>query len=153
MLDITVVAFGKIKTKYFDLAAGEYLKRLKPYARIRIEELKLESFSQSSQEVAKKEEGNRLQDYLNRKSGSAVFLLAEKGEECDSIKFSKKLFNLNQPIILIIGGTLGFTEEIFNKYNKISLSKLTFPHELARVILLEQIYRAVTIFNNKSYHY
>ncbi|MFA6513979.1 MAG: 23S rRNA (pseudouridine(1915)-N(3))-methyltransferase RlmH [Patescibacteria group bacterium] len=153
MLDLTILAYGKIKETYWQTASEEYLKRLKPYAKIVIEELKSEPFSKAGHEIAKQEEAKRLEKYLSRRPGATVFLLAEKGEELDSLVFSKKLDQIVGPIILIIGGSLGFSQEIFTSYKKISLSKLTFPHELARVILLEQIYRAVTILNKKEYHY
>jgi 23S rRNA (pseudouridine1915-N3)-methyltransferase len=153
MLDLTILAFGKIKESYWRLAAEEYLKRLKPYARVKIEELKSESFSKSGQETAKRKEAKRLEDYLSRQPEATVFLLAEKGEEFDSVLLAKKFDKIQTSIILVIGGSLGFSSEIFKQYQKISLSKLTFPHELARVILLEQVYRAVTILNEKDYHY
>jgi 23S rRNA (pseudouridine1915-N3)-methyltransferase len=153
MIDVIVVAFGKIKQENFRALELEYLKRLKPYARVKIEELKAESFSKSGQEAAKRIEGERLQNYLNVYETNNIFLLAEKGEEFDSIEFSKKVNSFRTPLVLVIGGALGYSQEIFKKYKKISLSKLTFPHELARVVLLEQLYRATTIDNQKAYHY
>jgi 23S rRNA (pseudouridine1915-N3)-methyltransferase len=153
MLDLTIVTFGKLKEEYWQSSAQEYIKRLKPYVKIKIEELKSESFSKSNHEVAKKEEAKRLVNYLSHKLESTVFLLAEKGIELDSWEFSNKLESIKGSIILVIGGSLGFSEEIFKSYQKISLSKLTFSHELARIILLEQLYRAVTILNKKDYHY
>jgi 23S rRNA (pseudouridine1915-N3)-methyltransferase len=153
MFDLTILAFGKLKEEYWRVAGDEYLKRLKPYARIKIEELKSEAFSKTGHATAKNEEAKRLENYLSRKPEATVFLLAEKGEEFDSLQFSMKLSQIKGPIILVIGGSLGFSEKIFKTYQKISLSKLTFPHELARVVLLEQLYRAATILNKKEYHY
>ncbi|QQG52910.1 MAG: 23S rRNA (pseudouridine(1915)-N(3))-methyltransferase RlmH [Candidatus Falkowbacteria bacterium] len=153
MMDIIIVAYGKIKQENLRALEQEYLKRLQPYARIKIEELKAESFSKSGQEAAKRIEGERLQNHLQAYKSGNVFLLAEKGEEFDSIEFSKKITSLTTPLVLVIGGTLGYSPEIFKAYKKISLSKLTFPHELARVILLEQLYRAAAIDNQKAYHY
>jgi 23S rRNA (pseudouridine1915-N3)-methyltransferase len=153
MIDVTLLAFGKIKQQNLQTLQAEYLKRLQPYARLKIVELKAESFSKSSQAAAKKIEGERLKNYLNDCRGADVFLLAEKGEELDSLEFSKKINNFSTPLILVIGGALGFSPEIFNTYKKLSLSKLTFPHEFARILLLEQLYRATTIDNQKAYHY
>jgi len=153
MWDITILAVGKIKEKYWQAASAEYLKRLQPYARLKIEELKAEPFSSATREKAKKAEAKRIEDYLKKRPGSLVMLLAESGRRTDSFIFAETLKNINQPLILVIGGALGFGENLFGVYPKISLSKLTFPHELARVILLEQLYRAAAILNGKTYHY
>jgi len=153
MLDITILTIGKVREKFFISACDNYLKRLKPYARIKIEELKSEAFSSATKNKAKIEEAKKLQAYLNKKNDATIFVLAEKGIEMDSLAFAENLKNINGPIIFVIGGALGFTPEFFAAYKKMSLSKLTFPHEMARVILLEQLYRASTIINNKEYHY
>ncbi len=153
MLDIIIVAYGKIKQENLRALELEYLKRLQPYARIRVDELKPESFSKSGQEAAKRIEGERLQNHLHTYKSENIFLLAERGEEFDSVEFSQKINRMAGPLVLVIGGTLGYSPEIFKTYKKISLSKLTFPHELARVILLEQLYRAAAIDNQKAYHY
>jgi len=153
MWDITILAVGKLKEKHWQAASAEYLKRLKPYAKITVEELRAEPFSAATREKSKKVEASRIEDYLKKRPGSLVMLLAESGRRTDSYIFAETLKNVNQPLILVIGGALGFKEELFETYPKISLSKLTFPHELARVILLEQLYRAAAILNNKTYHY
>ncbi|HZJ40755.1 MAG TPA: 23S rRNA (pseudouridine(1915)-N(3))-methyltransferase RlmH [Candidatus Saccharimonadales bacterium] len=153
MMNVIIVTYGKIKQENLRALELEYLKRLKPYARVRIEELKAESFSKSGQEATKRVEGERLQNYLSTYKSGNIFLLAEKGEEFDSVEFSKKVSSFSAPLILVIGGALGYSQKIFQMYKKISLSKLTFPHELARVVLLEQLYRATTIDNQKTYHY
>lgn len=156
MLDLTIIAYGKIKESAYKKMAVEYLKRLKPSARIKYIELEATPFSDKNQEAAKKLEGERLntylEKYLNHNPGAVVYLLAERGQKFDSIDFAHWL-NSKQPLVLVIGGTLGYSEEIYNSYPSLSLSDLTFPHELARLILLEQIYRATTILSNKSYHY
>ena len=156
MLDLTIIAYGKIKEAAYKKMAEEYLKRLKPTARIKYIELETTSFSEKNQEAAKKLEGERLinylEKYLNHNAGAVVYLLAERGKKFDSVDFAHWL-NSKQPLILVIGGALGYSEEVYNSYPSISLSDLTFPHELARLILLEQIYRATTILSNKNYHY
>ena len=153
MLKITLITIGKTKNKNLLTLADEYLKRLRPYAVIKTEELKAESFSEEIREKAKRKEGERIMSFLDKQKNSQVFLLAEKGHELDSLEFANKLFSIKENIIFVIAGALGFNNEIFEKYNKISLSRLTFTHEMAKVVLLEQVYRAITIKNNKNYHY
>jgi 23S rRNA (pseudouridine1915-N3)-methyltransferase len=152
MLNITIITIGKVKEAYWKEAILEYQKRLQPYARLKIEELKAEPFSESTKEKAKKTESDNIELYLNKKKTAEIYLLSEHGELFDSPAFAKKMES-NQEIVLVIAGTQGFTKDLVNKYPKISLSPLTFPHELARVVLLEQLYRAATIINKKDYHY
>lgn len=152
MLNISLVTIGKIKEAYLNEAADSYLKRIKPYGRLKIEELKAESFSETTKTKAKKLEAARIQAVLERKSDAHIYLLAEQGELFNSLDFATKI-NTTKELVLVIAGSLGFDPELEAKYPKLSLSPLTFPHELARVVLLEQIYRAATILNNKEYHY
>lgn len=156
MLDLTIISYGKIKEKAYQRMIEEYLKRLKPLARIKYIELEAVPFSAKNQEAVKKLEGERLNNYLEKNlknsSGAIVYLLAERGLKFNSPDFANWL-NKKQPLVLVVGGALGFSEEIYNSYPSLSLSDLTYPHELARLILLEQIYRASTILTNKSYHY
>ncbi len=157
MLDITILAVGKIKKEYFQTGCDEYLKRLSPYARIKMEEVQAEPFDSnvdSDRVKSKQKEGVRILAFLEKFPESYVFLMDEHGQSITSTELAQKVENLNKHIIFVIGGALGFSEEVL-KYNaeKISLSMLTFPHEMARMILLEQIYRAITILKNKNYHY
>lgn len=152
MLKINIIAVGKIKDKSFLGLSEAYLKRLKPFASIKIEELKAESFSKNNKEKIKKIESEKIENILEKHSKENIFLLDEGGKEFASIQFSKFL-DKHKEIIFVVAGSLGFSAELKNKYQKISLSQLTFPHEMARVVLLEQIYRASTILNNKEYHY
>lgn len=151
MINITLVTIGKIKEPYLNEASLEYLKRIKPYARLVVQELKAESFLDSTKNKAKELETLRIQACLDKKRGSEIYLLAEHGVLFNSVDFAKKIDN--KDLVLVIAGSLGFAKELENKYPKVSLSPLTFPHELARVVLLEQIYRATTILNNKEYHH
>ncbi len=153
MLDITIIAYGKIKDKTWQTAVQEYLKRLRPYARIKVEELKAESFSTNNKDEVKKIESQRLLERLRSYADSEIRLLSEMGEEMDSPQLAAWFEKTAGPIVLVIGGTLGFDKEMIKKYKSLSLSRLTFPHELARVILLEQIYRATSIIQGKDYHY
>ena len=156
MLNLTIISFGKIKEVAYQKMIDEYFKRLKPLARLKFIELEAVSFSAKNQEAVKRLEGERLNNYLEKylshNSGAIVYLLAERGKKFNSLAFAHWL-NKEQPLVLVIGGALGFSAEVYNSYPALSLSDLTYPHELARLILLEQIYRAATILTNKSYHY
>ncbi|KKR21318.1 MAG: hypothetical protein UT48_C0010G0066 [Parcubacteria group bacterium GW2011_GWE2_39_37] len=153
MLNITILAVGKIKEKHFLVAFTEYLKRLKPYAKCIVEEVKAESFDDANRLNAKRKEGERITNYLKKFPDSRVLLLDEKGEEHTSEKFAQSLEKINGHIIFVIGGSLGFDFKILDGFSRLSLSRLTMPHELARVVLIEQIYRATTIIKNKEYHH
>ncbi|HTW96569.1 MAG TPA: 23S rRNA (pseudouridine(1915)-N(3))-methyltransferase RlmH, partial [Candidatus Methylomirabilis sp.] len=144
MLEIIILAVGKIKNKFFSEAIEEYARRLKPYAAVKIMELVAESFADASREQAKQKEGERLARALQKYDRADIFLMHERGKEMDSLEFSRQLENHSGKIIFVIAGALGFSEEILKEYRQLSLSRLTFPHEMARLILLEQIYRAVT---------
>lgn len=152
MLNITLITIGKIKDTHLNGVALEYIKRIKPYGRLTMTELKAEPFSTTTKDKAKKLEAERIEAVLERKSEAEVYLLSEHGALFNSPDFADKL-NTTKELVLVIAGSLGFAKELESKYSKISLSPLTFPHELARVVLLEQIYRAATIINNKEYHY
>lgn len=149
------MAVGKIKEKYFAEAAAEYFKRLRPYAKIIVEEAAAESFrKESDREKAKREEGLRLAKALEKYLESEIIILDERGKQFSSPAFSGFLNNEKRRIVFVIGGALGLSPEILAKpYRKISLSEMTLPHEMARVFLLEQIYRAATIAAGKTYHY
>jgi 23S rRNA (pseudouridine1915-N3)-methyltransferase len=153
MLEINILAIGKVKNEFFSGAIEEYLKRLKPYASVKIAELSPESFGNSDKEKAKQAEGERILRALEKFSGAEIFLLHERGEEIDSAKFAKRLESSGGRAVFVIAGALGFAEEVLKKYRQFSLSKMTFPHEMARLILLEQVYRAATIIQGKTYHY
>jgi 23S rRNA (pseudouridine1915-N3)-methyltransferase len=152
MLEIIIIAIGKIKNEFFSEAIREYLTRLKPYAVVKILELTPESFNDSNREKAKQLEGERIVRALEKYDRSDVFLLHERGKEMTSVKFSEKLAEAGK-MVFAIAGALGFNEAILAKYQQLSLSEMTFPHELARLVLLEQIYRAATIIKGKTYHY
>lgn len=153
MNKITIIAVGKIKEKFWQTAIEEYAKRLKPYTVLNFVEIKAESFSNQNKKQAQIIENQRLIKVLEKYNNQNIYLLAEAGQEFDSLKFAKFLESKSE-LILVIGGALGWAEEIKQKYpQSISLSQLTMPHEMARVVLLEQIYRAVSISKGKEYHY
>ena len=148
---IKIICVGKIKEKYYIDAVNEYLKRLSKYTKIDLIEVKDEDFDISKTLLKEKES---IYKYIDDKD--YVITLEIEGEELDSISLSKKInsIQLNNPnITFIIGGSYGLHEDIKKRSNyKLSFSKLTFPHQLFRVILLEQIYRSYKIINNETYH-
>lgn len=153
MNKITIVVVGKIKEKFWQTAIEEYAKRLKPYVVLNFVEIKAESFSNQNKKQAQIVENQRLIKVLEKYNNQNTYLLAEAGQEFDSLKFAKFIENKSE-LVLVIGGALGWAEEIKQKYpQSISLSQLTIPHEMARVVLLEQIYRATSIIKGKEYHY
>ena len=149
---IRIICVGKIKEKYLRDAIDEYSKRLSKYTKLEIIEVKDES-KYSDLDIMKKEAIN-IDKYINDKDYNIV--LAIEGEELSSLSFAKKLDNVfinYSNINFIIGGSLGIDDSIKEKANlKLSFSRMTYPHQLFRVILLEQIYRAFKIINNESYH-
>ena len=154
MLDITIVAIGKMKEKNIAAALAEYQKRLAPYAKLNLVELKPEPFSEASRAKARITESNRISEALAKYNGAGVWLLAEAGKEHDSFGFAEFLEHESRPLVFAVGGALGWSEAILKKYrNHLSLSRLTLPHELARLVFFEQLYRATTIIANKTYHY
>lgn len=154
MFNIIILTIGKVKERYFQTAIDEYLKRLSPYAKITFQELKAESFSSATKLKAKEIEGSRLINFLDKHKDSKIYILDERGKEYTSVELAGNLEKSGQEIIFVIGGSLGLNQEILKNYtNHFSLSKLTLPHELARVVLVEQLYRSVTILKNKEYHY
>lgn len=155
MFNIVILAVGKIKEKHWQMAAEEYLARLRPYAKVVVEEVAAESWRRDSdKEKAQEKEGERLLKVLEKYSDSKIFFLDEGGKEFSSREFSQFLNRTLGRVIFVTGGALGFGDKIKNSsFDKLSLSKMTLPHELARVVLLEQIYRAATIARGKEYHY
>ena len=163
MLKIKIVAVGSVKSSELSSLCGEYSRRLRPFARVEVVEVAHEPFRDIGEKekaqlaeaerilrVARNVERQRVGDtrYALRDVGSMI-LLEEKGREFNSVEFAKYLSKLGesgQEICFVIGGALGL-------HPSISLSPLTFPHEMARLILLEQIYRAATIMAGKTYHY
>ena len=155
MIDFTILAVGSMKDVCYRQGANEYIKRLAPYARIKVEEIKAEPFRKNSDKAkAKLVEGQRLIKCLEKYTQSRLIVLDEKGENLDSQDFSRKLIDDARPMVFVIGGALGLSQAILDRANwRLSLSAMTFPHELARLLLVEQVYRAVTISQGKEYHY
>jgi 23S rRNA (pseudouridine1915-N3)-methyltransferase len=152
-MKINIVCVGKIKEKYFVDAINEYSKRLSKYVTLAIKELKDEANISDIKKVQDLE-GCRILE--NIKDGYNIGLVI-KGTMLDSEELAEKISNIgiyqDSTINFVIGGSLGLSENVLSKMDfKLSFSKMTFPHQLMRVILLEQIYRAFKINNNESYH-
>ena len=149
---IRIITVGTIKEKYLKDAIEEYLKRLKKYTNIELIEVKDEGLVEEQKAINL--EGEKINKYLSPKD--YIITLEIEGKAFSSEEFASKLNQIqieNSNIVFIIGGSYGLSDEIKNKSKlHLSFSKLTFPHQLFRVFLLEQIYRAYKIMNNESYH-
>ena len=158
-MHIKIIVLGKLKESYWQAACDEYLKRLTPYAKIEIIELKEEPFREKDTRAeTQKKEAERVLPYIAEgKKKGVVIGLHEGGKEHTSVQLAKFLEEKTgggAHVMFVIGGPLGFHPNILKQFDtQLSLSSLTFPHQLARVILIEQLYRAVTIINGKQYHY
>ncbi|MBN2854123.1 23S rRNA (pseudouridine(1915)-N(3))-methyltransferase RlmH, partial [Patescibacteria group bacterium] len=151
------IAVGKLKDKNLSSLAQDYIKRLKPFAKLKIIEVEASPINPKNKRATKFLEGERLLKAIKSEEekarGGVVYLLAERGLIFNSSPDFATWLNKNNPLILVLGGALGFSEELYKSYRQVSLSPLTFPHELARVIFLEQFYRASLINMKKDYHY
>ena len=156
---IRIIACGKVRENWMKEGIQEYSKRLQAYDKIEIVEVKdseaKESNSDAQNEQVKIEEGERLLKQI--KDDEYVILLDLKGKSLDSIELAKTIENLytqgKSKIDFVIGGSLGVSDEVIKRANyRLKLSECTFPHQLCRVILLEQIYRSFRIMHNEPYH-
>ncbi len=151
---ITLAAVGKMRTKMWLSAQQEYIKRLTRYTKFSLVEVKDVVGRGQPDSVAMQQEGAQL---LKAAAKSRhIVLLSSDGEEMTSPElagFIKKRVESYGRIVFLVGGPLGFSDEVIAAaHTQLSLSRLTFPHELARVLFLEQLYRAFTILNNENYH-
>lgn len=149
---IKIITVGSIKEKYLKDAIEEYQKRLKKYTDLEIVEIKDEGLLPAKQAMEK--EAEKINKHINEKE--YIIALEIEGKELTSEELSKKIEDImiiNSNITFIIGGSYGIDKSIKDKAKyHLSFSKMTFPHQLFRVLLLEQIYRAFKIMNNESYH-
>ena len=160
MVHINIICVGKLKEKYLKEAVDEYKKRLTKYCNINIIEINDEQIptkiNENIKEQIKEKECKKIME--NIRNDSYVIPLDLKGKQFTSEEFSNKLENIQTQgysnITFIIGGTLGLTSEILKRANEcICFSKMTFPHQLIRVFLLEQIFRGFKISKNETYHW
>lgn len=158
-MKITVLTVGKVKEKFYRQAIEEFQKRLSRYCKLEIVEVSDEKTpdhaSETEERLIKEKEGQRILKYI--REDAWVCALAIEGKMLDSVELSEKLEQMGisgvSHMIFVIGGSLGLADEVLKRADfKLSFSKLTFPHQLMRVILLEQIYRAYRIMQGEPYH-
>ena len=158
-MNISVISVGKLKEKYLKLGIEEFSKRLSKYCKLDLIELEdekcPENLSEKDMEIVKNKEGQRILSKI--KNNSYVIALAIDGKNLSSEELADTISNLavrgNSHITFIIGGSLGLSDEVLKRADyKLSFSKMTFPHQLMKLILLEQVYRAFRINNNEPYH-
>ncbi len=158
-MNISIIAVGKLKEKYLKSGIDEYLKRLSSYAKVEIieipDEKAPEELSPSEMEQVKQKEGEKLLSKLSQ--DTYVIALAIDGKMKSSEELADTLDKLatygKSKVAFIIGGSLGLSNEVLQRADeKLSFSKMTFPHQLMRLILLEQVYRAFRINRNEPYH-
>ncbi|MCX7694233.1 MAG: 23S rRNA (pseudouridine(1915)-N(3))-methyltransferase RlmH [Caloramator sp.] len=158
-MNITIISVGKLKEKYLKEGINEYLKRLSKYAKIDIvevpDEKAPENLSKKEEDMVKEREGQGILKYI--KDNMYVVVLDIKGKQLSSEELadflSQRALLGESNIAFVIGGSLGLSQSVLNRANyKLSFSKMTFPHQLMRLILLEQIYRGFRIINGEPYH-
>ena len=141
---IKVLVVGRLKDRAIQARCDEFAKWLGPYAKLEVQEL-------PDSNVAK--EGQAILKALERDRGAALVVLSEEGKEFTSVKFAEVLGKFDRKVVFVIGGPYGLAPEIRAKADLLwSLSRLTFTHELARLLLFEQLFRAVNILHGGSYH-
>ncbi|MEE0596654.1 MAG: 23S rRNA (pseudouridine(1915)-N(3))-methyltransferase RlmH [Agathobacter sp.] len=158
-MKITIVCVGKIKEKFYRDALAEYTKRLSRYCSLTITEVADEKTKEQASEtecaIIKDREGERILKSI--RDDGYVIALAIDGKILDSVELSEKIDKLGlsgkSNVYFVIGGSLGLSDAVMKRADyKLSFSRMTFPHQLMRVILLEQIYRSYRIINHEPYH-
>lgn len=158
-MKITLITVGKIKEKYLKDAIAEYSKRLSKYCKLEILEVADEKTPDNASEIVeesiRQKEGERILRLI--KDDAYVITLEIGGKMLDSVELSQKIENLGiqgiSHIVFVIGGSIGLSKEACKRSNyALSFSKMTFPHQLMRVILLEQVYRSYRIMSGEPYH-
>ncbi len=156
---IKIITLGKLKEKYLVAGVNEYVKRLQAYTKVEMIELADESIPDNCSEAnannIKQKEGKKVLSKI--KDSDYVIVLDVQGKQIDSIGLSKHIEKCmiegKSTIVFVIGGSLGHGEEILKRANfSLSFSKMTFPHQLMKLILVEQVYRGFKIMKNESYH-
>lgn len=150
---MTILAVGKVKEEYLREGIAEYEKRLRPYVRLKIIELPDEALRQNT-EKAKEIEGEKILKEV--KDGTYMVVLDPKGKQLSSEEFGEWFGAREmsgQEVVLVIGGASGLADKVKNRADEaLSFSRLTFPHQLFRLILMEQVYRAYKILRREPYH-
>ena len=156
-MKIELAVIGKTSIGYLKQGIDEYIKRLKHYAPFEIKYIDdIKNTKNISEDQQKRTEGAKILSLLDK--SDFVVLLDEHGKEYTSIQYSsyiqKRMLSGAKKVVFVIGGPYGFSQEVYDRANdKISFSKMTFNHEMIRLIFTEQIYRAYTIINHEPYHH
>ena len=156
-MNINIICVGKIKEKFYTAAIDEYLKRLSRFAKVTVTEVADEKIpdraSEKEMEAVKRREGEKI---LAKLGNEYVIALCIEGKEMSSEEIAQKIADISMTtgdIAFIIGGSLGLSDEVKSRAKlRLSFGRVTLPHQLMRVVLAEQIYRAFKINNNESYH-
>ncbi|NMH72537.1 23S rRNA (pseudouridine(1915)-N(3))-methyltransferase RlmH [Bacillus sp. RO2] len=158
-MNISIITIGKLKEKYLKQGINEYLKRLSAYAKIEIVELPdekaPEQLSDAEMEQVKNKEGERILGKIS--DDTHVIALAIEGKQRSSEELAKEMDKLatygKSKVAFVIGGSLGLSGDVMKRANDtLSFSRMTFPHQLMKLILLEQVYRGFRIIRNEPYH-
>lgn len=156
-MKICLLVIGKTDASYFSQAISEYVNRLTHYIPFELEIIPdLKNTKTLSVDQQKQKEGELILKSLQ--SSDYVVLLDERGKEYSSLQFAsyieKKTHTVSKRIVFIIGGPYGFSQDVYDRANeKLTLSRMTFSHQMIRLIFVEQLYRAMTILNNEPYHH
>lgn len=157
VMQITVLAIGKTDNKELALLIQEYEQRLKHYVKFNFELIPdIKNSKNLSENQQKEREGELILNQLH--ASDSVVLLDDKGKQFSSVDFSnylqKKMNSGTKRLVMIIGGPYGFSEAVYRRCTeKLSLSKMTFSHQMVRLFLVEQVYRGFTILRNEPYHH
>ena len=158
-MNIKIITVGKLKEKYLKEGIAEYTKRLGSYCKLQIievgDEKAPENLSDKEMEMIKDKEGEKILAKIPEQS--YVFAMAIQGKQYDSVEFANEIDKLGtsgkSDIVFIIGGSLGLSQAVLSRASRhISFGKLTYPHQLMRLVLVEQIYRAFRIIHGHAYH-
>ena len=158
-MKITLITVGKIKERFFEAAIEEYSKRLSRYCKLEIiqvaDEKTPDGASEALERQIREKEGERILSHI--RDGAYVIALAIRGKELSSEELAAKIARLavegKGQLVFIIGGSLGLGDKVLDRADfKLSFSRMTFPHQLMQMILLEQIYRSYRIMNHEPYH-
>ena len=158
-MHITIIAVGKLKENYLKQGVEEYLKRLQPFAKIKIievaDEPNSEGLSNIAAEQVRQREAGRISKHTKRDTFLICLDIAGETYTSEELAnyFQKLMLTAKSDITMLIGGSLGISDELLNRSQiRLSFSKLTFPHQLMRLILLEQVYRVFKIIRGEPYH-
>lgn len=154
-MKIEVWAVGKLKHRELESSINQYLKRIRKYQSVGIDEIVIKARSTDA-DVLRKAEAEKILSKLT--DGDFLILMDEKGKNYSSVEFArfiqKTLMHSSSRIVFLIGGAYGFDGSVYDRaQHQVRLSAMTFPHDLARLILIEQLYRAFSILNHSPYHH